>query len=272
MDYMGLKEFLDGADYLYNCAGAVSFSPREKDNTINININGTKNIINASLECGIKKMCHVSSVAALGYSDDNNLINENYIWTSDQKDSIYSLSKFHGEMEVWRGMEEGLNAVIVNPSIIVGPGDWNSSSCVFFPLIKNGFRFYPPGSFGFVDVRDVAEIMIKLMESDITNERFVINSENITYKEFFDMIANAFQVKSPNILVPKFLASTAVKLNYLYSLFTSKKQQLTKETINSAFSNSAYSSDKVKRMLNYSFIPIKDTIKHTATFYNMWKE
>jgi len=195
LDYYSLEAILKNADIIYHCAAVVSFDRRQRSGIIHNNVEGTANLINAALTCGVKRFCHVSSIAALGKNRDGSAVTEDTGWIPSIKNSGYSESKFYSEAEVWRGIEEGLDAVIVNPSVIIGPGNWNTGGCRFFPMIYKGLRFYASGESGYVDVRDVAEAIVMLTNKEnfnkAKNQRYLLSAENMGYIEFLHMIANA---------------------------------------------------------------------------------
>ena len=220
LDVVGLEEAMKGVEYIYHCAAVISFNPRRKEEMFKINIEGTANVVNAALDAGIKKMVYVSSVAALGRIRENEPINESMNWTEETSNSAYGQSKYLAEMQVWRGIGEGLNAVIVNPVIIFGAGEWNSGSSQIFKNVYKEFPWYTNGSTGFVDVRDVVKAMIELMNSDITAERFIISAENRTYADVFNLIAKAFGKKPPQKKVTPLLAKIVWRLEAIKSFFT----------------------------------------------------
>ena len=266
LDYNFIENNLDGVDEIYHCAAKVSFNPKDK-HLLKSNIQATQNLVNAALEKRIKKFCFVSSVAALGKPLNGNLINENCIWSAKHKKSIYSFSKHHSEMEVWRGAAEGLNVVIVNPTIILGPGFWNSGSSLFFKIIYKGLKFYPSGITGFVDVNDVVKIIVELMEKEIFNERFLINSENYAYKDFFKIVAKNLKVNIPTIKITKFIIAIGWRLAKLLSVITGKPPKLTKETANSANAISYFSNNKIIQKLNYSFKKIEVSVEENCKLF-----
>jgi nucleoside-diphosphate-sugar epimerase len=190
-----LEDALQNITEVYHCAGLVSFNPKDEKKLFSINVDGTANVVNAALNAGVKKFVHVSSVAAIGRIRPGELINEKMEWTPETSNSRYGYSKYLGEMEVWRGVAEGLDAVVINPSIILGPGNWNEGSTKIFKSVYDEFPWYTEGVSGFVDVEDVAAAMIALMKSDITAEKFIVSAENISYQHLFNMIAKAFNKK-----------------------------------------------------------------------------
>jgi dihydroflavonol-4-reductase len=244
MDLVSLEEAMEGVDYVYHTAATVSFNPSHRKQMLQNNIQGTANVVNAALTKRIKKLCHVSSIAAIGSPVGDECSTEDLIWSPSKNKSAYSISKFHSEMEVWRGIEEGLQAVIVNPSVILGPGDWDRSSAALFSTIAKGLKFYTPGSTGYVDVRDVAKAMINLMNSDISGERFILNAENCTFKSVFQNIAKTLNVTVPSVEAKKWMAALAWRLVILQYYLFGKEPKITKETVQSGYKTNCYSSDK----------------------------
>ena len=267
LDPWSMNEAMEGIEKVYHCAANVSFDPSERRDTIHNNIEITATIVNLCLSHNVKKLCHVSSVAALGTRYDGQPVTEDDLWKPSKRRHAYSIGKFHSEMEVWRGISEGLNAVIVNPSVILGPGNWKRGSAGFFTRIKKGLKYYTEGMTGFVDVRDVCRCMIGLMESDISEERFIINGEDIYYRDLFNMIADALGAPRPDIHATKTLAEMGWRLEWLRSKLTLSKPLLTRDTARSGRGVSRYSSNKIKEVLGHQFIPIKDTVAWTAAMY-----
>lgn len=266
LDYQSLIEALKGINKVYHCAASVSFQASDKQSIARTNRDGTANLVNACLEKGIEKLLHVSSTGALGRAGISGIVDEDSHWNG-KKTSAYSISKYHAEMEVWRGIAEGLNAVIVNPSIIIGPADWNKGSAKLLDTMYNGLKFYTPGSNGFVDVEDVVKLMIILMESDISAERFIINAEDVHYKQLFTTMANALNVKPPQIEAKRFLSGIAWRVLWVKSLFTGKQSSITKETAETANQVYQYSNTKVVDATSYQFMSIEKSLKKTAAFY-----
>lgn len=265
LDTMGLEEALVGIDEVYHCAGLVSFT---KDNTellYKINVEGTANVINACLDANVKKLVHVSSVAALGRIRNDETVNETMQWTENTSNSKYGKSKYLGELEVWRGIAEGLNAVIVNPVIILGNGNIDDGSTGIFKSAHNEFPWYAEGVSGFVDVRDVASAMIMLMESNIHSERFILSGHNRSYKEVFSHIATTFNKKVPSKKVTPFIASIVWRLEALKSAFTGKRPLLTRETAATAQAKVYYDNSKLLASLPlFSYRSFDDTIRDTC--------
>jgi len=267
LDLYSLEQAFVDVKNVYHCAAIVSFDGKDKAQMIKANVQGTENIVNLCLEKNIEKMCHVSSIASLGGSLNGELIDENSKWSTSKNHSVYSVSKFNSEMEIWRGVQEGLNAVIVNPSVILGPGFWNSGSGSLFLKAAKGMKYFTSGGTGFVDVQDVANIMIHLMESEITGERFVLNAENLKYKELFDLIANEMGVARPKKEATESLLKIAVVADNVASKLKIKKREITKDVIRSSMSVSAYSNNKILNEIGIKFIPINESIRKIAEKY-----
>jgi dihydroflavonol-4-reductase len=265
LDTSALEEAMQDVIQLYHCAGVVSFNKKTADQLLKINIEGTANIVNAALDAGVKKMVHVSSVSALGRIRQNEKITEAMMWTEETSNSIYGKSKYLGELEVWRGIGEGLEAVIVNPSIILGGNDWSKGSSEIFRSAYNEFPWYTEGVTGVVDVKDVARAMILLMNSEINKERFILNAENLSYKEIFTGIANCFGKKIPQKKVTPFIASIVWRWEAIKSTFTGKNALLTKETARTALTKVYFDNSKfLNAMPAFQFTPINETIANTC--------
>lgn len=266
LDIYSLIEAMEGVDHVYHCAAEVSFSGKEIESMKKINVEGTANVVNACLDRNLKKLCHVSSIAALGKTSTKQ-ITEDTPWKTNYKVSKYSLSKYSAEREAWRGIAEGLNVIIVNPSVIIGPGNWNKGSSNMFTGSFKGIKYYTEGSTGFVDVRDVAKAMVKLMESEIKNERFIISGENSKYKDFFDLVHDNFEKPKPSIQAGKLLSDFAWIASKLSSYLTGKSPLITKETARAAHNQHHFSNEKIKEALGFEFIPLSKTVKETCEFF-----
>lgn len=265
LDTSALEDAMHGVTHLYHCAAIVSFNAKNKKQLFDINIEGTANVVNAAINGGVKKMVHVSSVAALGRIRENETVTEKMNWTEETSNSIYGKSKYLGEMEVWRGIGEGLDAVIVNPSLIIGAGDWSKGSSEIFKSAYDEFPWYAEGVSGFVDVRDVARAMIILMNSEITNERFILSGENTSFKNIFSEIAKGFGKKPPHKKVTPFLADIVWRWEAIKSTFTGKEPLLTKETAATAQASVFFDNSKILKALpGFQFTPINKSIKDTC--------
>ncbi len=267
LDMDSLKEGLDGIEKVYHTAAMVSFDPKDKAEIIETNIDGTANVVNACLEKKIKKLCYVSSIATLGRAGNNGITTEKNEWNSNHKASPYAISKHEAEREVWRGIAEGLKAVIVNPSVIIGPGDFTKGSAKMFQTMYNGLKVYTSGMNGYIDVNDVAKAMIILMESDISDECFILNSENLYYKTLFEMMAQALGVKPPKYKAGKFLSELSWRLLKIEALITGKRPLITRQTAQTANSDYRYSSEKFVKTTGMKFTPMKECIQKTAGIF-----
>lgn len=271
LDYFALKEAMVGIKKVYHCAAFISFDSADKKIMRKINVEGTINLLNVCMEMNISRFLHVSSVAALGDSKKGNLISENDQWQYSSKSSFYSITKFESEMEVFRASAEGLNSIIVNPSIIIGKNAGKKGSGQLFETIQKGLNYYPDGSFGYVDVEDVAKSMILLMNSEISDERFIINAENWTYRDFFSEIAKNLGKKPPQIALKPWMMTLAYFGTQFLSIFTGRKHSLTRETTSSAFKKRNFSNEKVKKTLNLDFKPIKQSISEICQHFQTLK-
>lgn len=267
-DYFSLESALEGISHVYHCAGFVSMEPADHQKLQRINAEGTANIVNLCLEKKVDKLLHVSSVAALGKAKDNQLITEADHWVPDHQYG-YSISKYAGEMEVWRGVAEGLKAVIVNPSIIIGKNSGPDGSAQLFEVVRKGLTFYSSGSCGFVDVEDTAKIMIQLMKSDIEAERFIISSENYTYRNLFTEIALSLGLKPPTRKARPWMLAIAWRLVSFISLLNGKRYGITKYTAYNALQRQDFSNEKVVKATGIKFKPVNQSIAEICSAFNI---
>ena len=268
LDIPSLEIVFQNVEYVYHCAAKISFNPNKEDELRKVNIEGTANIVNFCIDKKVKKLCHVSSIAALGDLGQNEtIITEATEWNPEVLHSDYAISKYGGEMEVWRGHQEGLQVVIVNPGVIFGPGFWNQGSGAFFTSIKKGIPFYTLGSSAYVSVIDVAKIMRLLMHSDISGERFTIIAENRTYKDIIFTIADKMGVSKPSIEAKPWLLSLGWRLDGLFSFTFRTKRKLSKQAAQSLQNTDLISNEKVKQQLNYTFEPIDSYLDVVVGFF-----
>lgn len=260
LDVSALHDAMQGVDQVYHCAAIVSFDPADRNLMMKVNVEGTANVVNAALEAGIRKLCHVSSIASLGRTDESNIIDENSEWRNTSYNSRYSKSKYLAEREVWRGSAEGLSVIIVNPAIILGYGHPEKGSTKLFKTIHKTSLFYGKGINGYVDVKDVVKAMIELMDSNIENERFVISAGSFTYKHIFGLIAQGFNKSLPRIQVPDLVLEAVWRFEAIRAALTGKKPLITKETATTSKGNYFYSSEKLIKRLSFRYIPIEETI------------
>lgn len=261
-DYFSIADAVEGVDFVYHAAAFVTFDPKRKHEMLEINEEGTANVVNACLEKGTKKLCYVSSIATLGSPVNGSLIDEETSWQSDEAHSAYSQSKFRAEMQVWRGIKEGLNAVMVNPGVIIGPGELSRSSGALMARIKRGMNFYTVGSTGYVDVRDVVNAMVLLMQSDISDERFVLVAENLSFQKFIVRAAEIFKSKVPRFQASPVLTGLAWRIDALVAFLLRRTPGFTRENARTSHSKSAYSSKKFQDRFQYQFISVSESVHH----------
>ena len=268
LDTFALEEAMHNVDAVVHTAAKVSFHERDRQELFSTNIEGTANVVNAAIEKKVRRLIHVSSVASLGKRNNGSTVTEESKWQENKLNTNYAVSKYYGEMEVWRGIAEGLNAVIVNPSTILGYGDWNSSSNALFKNAYNGFPWYTNGVNGFVDIEDVSRAIVKLLATNISSERFILNGDNWSYRKLLDTIADSFGKRRPYRQATPLLSSLAWRLEKLRSLFTGKKVLLTKETAKVAQSNTNFDNHKILNALpGFTFTNLEQTIKNACGRY-----
>jgi nucleoside-diphosphate-sugar epimerase len=257
-----MEAAMQDVQQVYHCAAVVSFSAKNKGLLHHTNIEGTANVVNACLDAGVSKLVFVSSVAALGRIREDKPIDETMNWSEETSNSEYGKSKYYSEIEVWRGIGEGLDAVIVNPVIILGSGDWEKGSSGIFKSAYDEFPWYTEGMSGFVDVHDVVNAMIRLMESDVTAKRFIISAEDLPFRSVFNMIADGFGKKRPYKKVTPLIASIVWRLEALKAKFTGKEPLLTKETAKTAAAKVRFDNKRLKEQFpDFSYTPIPRSIQ-----------
>ena len=269
LDVPALELAFKGISYVYHCAALVSFNPKDEEKLNQNNIVGTANVVNISLSKNVKKLAYVSSIAALGNGTEHNLIvNEETERNNEAVRSDYSISKFGAEMEVWRGFQEGLDVVIVNPGVIFGNGFPKEGSSLFIQNIKDGQSFYTLGKLGIVAVEDVVKALTTLMKSTISGERYILVAEDVTYKELFDRIAeilkqvqNDKRIKKPKYLVKKWQVQIALILEFIFATLFFRKRMLSKSTINSLYNLEIHDTSKIKKVIDFEFLYMKIYLK-----------
>jgi nucleoside-diphosphate-sugar epimerase len=268
LDLVGLEDAMDGVDTVIHSAAKVSFNGRERQEMFRVNIEGTANVVNLAIEKNIRHFIHVSSVAALGRKSNGTIVTEEKQWEDSKVNTNYAISKYQAEMEVWRAIGEGLHAVIVNPSTILGYGNWNNSSCAIFKTAYAEFPWYTSGINGFVDVEDVARVIVLLAERDISGERFILNSDNWSFKQLLTAIADGFGKKHPSRNASPILGSIAWRLEKLKKFFSDEAPLLTRESAMVAQSKTFFDSGKILRVLpGFSFTPLHQTITKACENY-----
>lgn len=260
LDYEVLEMGMSGVDIVIHAAAIVSFNPRDKDHMFNININGTANMVNLAIKLKIPRFCFVSSIASLGRIEGTNEIDENTKWKDSDLNSNYAISKYKAELEVWRGIEEGLNAVIVNPSTVLGPGDWNRSSPVIFKYVYNGLPVYPKGIMSTVDVRDVTEMIYSLTLGN-SNERFILSNIAVDYKELFTKIAKGFNKRPPFIRTTNLVNQITWRVEYVLNLLFNHEPMVTKEIAKLSRLNAVYLNNKVIQQTGLKFRDLNESLE-----------
>ena len=267
-DMVAMEDAMEGITHVIHCAGMVSFHHRDVRRMMQINIEGTAQLVNLALDMGVSRFIHTSSIAALGRAKNHTHLDESSKWETSKLNTQYAISKYMGEQEVWRAHAEGLTVAIVNPAMIIGPGYWDENTARFFRQIQNGLRFCPVGASGFVDVRDVALFLVCLLESDINGERFVLSGENLTYRAFFDMISAALGVPAPSITVQPWLAEIAWRVEWLKEKMTGITPMVTRESARSSVHSFTYGNEKSLRAFpDFQYTPIAQTIRETAAAF-----
>jgi dihydroflavonol-4-reductase len=263
-DLIALEDAMQGVTQVCHCAAMVSFHPRDVTRMMQVNVEGTANLVNLSLDMGVRRFVHASSIAAIGRSKERPRLTEASPWVQSRENSQYAISKYRSEQEVWRGHAEGLAAAIVNPAIILGSGFWDTGSNRFFRQLHQGLKFSPVGRSGFVDVRDVARFMALLLESDISGQRYILNAQNIPYRDFFRLAAAALRVAPPPIPVGPLLAEAAWRVEWLKEKILGTAPVVTRESARASVSQFYYQNDKSRSVFNFDYLPLEQTIRETA--------
>jgi nucleoside-diphosphate-sugar epimerase len=268
LDVVSLSEAMEGVDQVIHSAAIISFFRKDKKEMYKINIEGTTNVVNLALEKNVKRFVHISSVAAVGRTPAGGQVNEEKKWEDNKSNTHYSITKYKSELEVWRGIAEGLNAVILNPSTVIGYGDWNTSSCRLFKTVYDEFAWYPTGVNGFVDIEDVAKAAVLLMESDINEQRFIVNGDNWPFQQLFNTIADNFGKKRPYKEATPFMGEIAWRMEKVKSFLTRKKPLLTKETAAVSYTKTYFDNQKILAALpGFSFTPLEESIQKACKKY-----
>ncbi|TAD96208.1 MAG: NAD-dependent epimerase/dehydratase family protein [Bacteroidetes bacterium] len=262
LDVPLLQEIIEPNFYVVHAAAVISLSA---PNLWKINVEGTANMVNICLQKEVKKFCHLSSIAAIGKNFDKKILDETNEWENAVYYNNYAISKHLAEQEVWRGIAEGLNAVIVNPSVVLGTGNLEQSSNQLFKKILEENKFYIDASINLVDVRDVCQIIELLMESNISQERFILNAHELVFKDFFDKLATKLNKKSPNIRISPLLLKILKSFAKFYTVFFPKSPLSELAWLSNDFAS--YHSTKIQKALDFKFRTLEDTLDHCADFY-----
>jgi dihydroflavonol-4-reductase len=268
LDVVSLEEAMEGIDQVIHAAAVVSFLKADRKNMYLVNVEGTANVVNIAIEKNVKRLVYISSVAALGRTAHGGSVNEDRKWEDNKINTHYAKSKYKAELEVWRGSAEGLNTIILNPSTILGYGDWNSSSCAIFRSVYNEFKWYSPGINGFVDVEDVAKATVLLMESNISDQRYIVNGDNWHFKQLLETMASNFHKKKPYKETTPALIAIAWRMEKLKFMLNGHRPLLTKESARIAHSKTYFENAKLLEALKgFSFTPLQESIQKACEKY-----
>lgn len=259
-DVMNTEIQLSEIETVIHCAGLVSFHGKDKEALFQTNVEETRNLVNACLATNTLNFIHVSSIAAIGRNKKNTIVGENTKWENSNLNTEYAKSKYLGELEVWRAGSEGLNVKILNPSVILAPYGWERSSTKLLNFVKNEFPFYPSGNINYVDIRDVGDIIIKLLDKEIRGERFIVNAGFLSYKELFEKIAVRFKKRPPSIKLNLPLAWIGWAFENLRSIIEGRASLVTRETTRLSFTKSRYNNGKSYKILNHNYRSLEDTL------------
>ena len=262
IDVPSLEPAFENVEYVYHCAALISFDPKDEELLRKTNIEGTANIVNFCIAKSVKKLCFLSSISALGDLKENEkIITEEAEWNPEKPHSDYAISKYGAEMEIWRGQQEGLETVIVNPGVIIGPGFWEQGSGLLFKKVSKGLRFYTKGTTGFVAVLDVVRMTVELMKNGHSNDRFTLVAENMHFQDLLNTIADALKVKRPSLHASPLLVTLAYKIDWFLSNVLGQKRKLDRATARASYTESRYSNEKIKSSLQTEFLDIHQYIK-----------
>ncbi len=265
LDITALKDAMTGVRHVYHAAALVSFDPRDERQLHHVNRMGTAHVVNAALLCGVERLCHVSSTAAIGRAGEDVLRDEELPWDDGAAHSPYALSKYGAELEVYRGIAEGLDAILVNPCIIVGPGAPGKSTMALVERSAKGMRYFPPGSNAVVDARDVAEAMVRLMDREGRGERYLVVGANVTYAELFTSLTRAFGHPPPGVRLTPFILGLAWRFERLRTLFGGRAL-ITRQTVASGLERRGYSAAKAERVLGMRFRGLEEMVENVARY------
>ena len=266
MDYGAIEDAMDGINEVYHCGAVVSFYPKDHKAMLKVNIEGTANLVNKSIEHKVEKFLYVSSVATLGRAENDGVSTEETYWIPSRKNSVYGISKYGAEREIWRGMEEGLNAVIINPSVILGPGFWQDNSGLF-RLVYEGLKYYTRGVNGYVDARDISKAATGLMDRNLFGQRFICSADNLSYQELFSMMAKYLGKPAPKVNVPASMTAIAWRVEAVRAFLTGARPEVTREMAVTTSQEYRYSSEKLCKTLGFTFRPAEESIKEICGIY-----
>lgn len=254
-----------------HAAAIVSFVPKDRDQMEKVNVEGTANVVNVCLKAGVRKLGYVSSVAALGKpvakegeSGESVVITENQKWEDSPLNSNYAKTKYRAELEVWRGVAEGLNVVMVNPTVVLGAGDWTRSSLQLIKYVQDERPFYTDGLVSYVDVLDVAESLYRLMQSDVTAERYILSGGTIPYRTLLQQIASAIGKRPPTVRVPPLLTQVLWPIEAVRSWLTGRAPLITRETARSASAQYRFDGQRIGQVTDFQYRPLTETLRRVA--------
>ncbi|MFC5191521.1 NAD-dependent epimerase/dehydratase family protein [Algoriphagus aquatilis] len=260
-DTDSLLDAMKDIDLVIHAAGMVSFASKDEDLLYKINSEGTANVVNAMLSAGVPKLVYVSSIAAIGRTSEVKEYDENFKWVDSPLNSGYALSKYWGELEVWRAEQEGLETLVINPSVILGKANYEKSSGSIYQYVLKGNLFYPKGNINYIDVRDAAAITRLLVEKNAWGERFILNKEGKSYREFFALLAKIFETKAPSIRISNTLLKIVLPVISLLRGLRLSNSPLNRQLAVNAQRNCYYSNAKVQALLHYQYHSLEDTLK-----------
>ena len=263
-----LSDAFEGCTQVIHAAAIVSFNPKRANEVLEINSVGTRNVVNVCFQQNIKRLLHISSVAALGRQKEQTLIREDNKWVENPMNSVYANSKYKAELEVFRGQEEGLNTVILNPSVILAPADWNRSSARLFKYAWQQRPFYIDAFLNYVDVRDVASCAYQLLQSKFEAERFIVNAGNISFKNFFEKTAKKFDAKPPSLKLSKSIVKSVARVERIRTWFTRSEPLITRETAQLVGAQFLFDNKKIKNNLNFEFQTLDNTLEWCCDYYS----
>ncbi len=272
LEIPSLNKAFKNVDFVYHCAAIVSFDAENARKLRTTNIEGTANIVNSCIAFKIKKLCHISSIATMDLALGDEYISEKFTWHPEKAHSDYAISKYGAEIEVWRGTQEGLSAVIINPGVIIGPGFWLSGSGQLFTKVFEGLKFHFPKTTGFIGVQDVSKASVLLMDSSIENEQFIVVSENLSFKTILEWVAESLQKKAPNTPLKPWMVFIGWLFQSIAHILWGAKKQLSSNDYKSLFEHSFYNNEKIKEHIAFSFTPLKSVIMETGALFKKEKD
>jgi len=262
LNYSSLLEATENVTHIFHAGAIVSFQKKDKKSVVSDNIKGTANLVNAALTNKVKRFCHVSSVAALGVTEDESLIDETTQWKSKKSNSAYSIGKYYSELHAWRGFAEGMTGIVVCPSIVIGQEDRFTGISPLIYMVKKGLKYYPIGSNGFVDVRDVADIIVKLtLHTEITNEKFIVNAENLSYRNLLSVISKVVIKPQPTKEASLFKLKMMYFIENILRTLKIKNSKMSLELIQLISRNYSYSNQKIRSAISFNFRSVEESVK-----------